>query len=156
MKEKPFNLFLWAVLILVFTSFFVSKQNNSVDIHLHDTYFVVAHTHVFWLLAVFALMVWTIYLLTGKILFSKALTWIHVVITIVTLLLFALTLFLGDYLMNPIPRRYYDFSNWNFFASLSTFTKAIDITIFVLLIGQSFFVINFILGLFKRLTKPNT
>lgn len=152
MKQKPYNLFLLTAFIFVLTSFFVLSQNNSVDIHLHDTYFVVAHTHVFWLLAILALFVWTLYLLTNKILYSKALTWTHVIITILTLLLFGLILSFGDSFMNPTPRRYYDYSNWNSFNNYTTFTKAIGITISVLLFGQFIFVINFVVGLFKRRT----
>jgi heme/copper-type cytochrome/quinol oxidase subunit 1 len=150
MKQKPYNLLLWTALFLVLTSFFILKQNNSVDIHLHDTYFVIAHTHVFWLLAIVALIVWILYLLTNKILYSKALTWTHIIITMLTLLLFALNLFFDNGFINPVPRRYYDYSNWNSFNNYTTLTKAIGISIFVLLLGQFIFVINFIMGLFKR------
>ena len=156
MKQKPYNLLLWTGLVLVLTSFPILKQNNSFDINLHDTYFVIAHTHVFWLLAIMALFVWTLYLLTNKILYSRALTWTHVIITILTLLLFALSLFFGDSFMNLTPRRYYDYSNWNSFDNYTTFTKPIGISIFVLLLGQFIFVINFITGLIKRLTNRKT
>ncbi|OJY85720.1 MAG: hypothetical protein BGP14_17380 [Sphingobacteriales bacterium 44-15] len=139
-------------LIFILTSFFVLKQDRSVDIHLHDTYFVIVHTHILWLFAVLALFVWALYLLTGKILYSKALTWTHVIITILTLLLFAFTLFWGDSFLNPAPRRYYDYSSWNSFDNYTIFTKAIGITIFVLLVGQLIFIINFMVGLFKRRT----
>jgi cytochrome c oxidase subunit I len=138
--------------IFILTSFCILKQSNSVDIHLHDTYFVIAYTHIFWLLAVLAFFVWTLYLLTNKILYSRALTWTHVIMTILTLLIFALTLFFGDIFMNPTPRRYYDYSSWNSFDNYTTFTKAIGITIFVSLFGQFIFVINFIAGLFKPRT----
>ena len=151
MKQKPYNLLLWTGLILVLTSFFILKQNNTVDIHLHDTYFVIAHTHIFWLLAFLALFVWTLYLLTNKIMFSKALVWTHIIITIMTILLFALSLFFGDSFINPTPRRYYDYSSWNSFDNYTTFTKAFGVTIFVLLFGQFIFVIIFIVGLFKAL-----
>ena len=156
MKQKPYNLLLLTGLILVLTSFFVLKQNNSVDIHIHDTYFVIARTHVFWFLAILALFVWTLYLLTNKILYSKALTWIHVIITILTLLLFAFTLSFGDSFMNSTPRRNYDYSDWNSFDNTTGFTKAIAISIFVLLYGQVIYVINFIAGLIKRLNNRKT
>lgn len=128
------------------------NQSNPVDIHLHDTYFVIAHTHIFWMLAIMAFMVWLIYLLTNKLLYSKALTWTHVIITILTLVLFASTLFFGESYLNPTPKRYYDYSIGDSLDTNTTFTKTIAITIFVLLLGQVIFVINFIAGLFKRKT----
>jgi heme/copper-type cytochrome/quinol oxidase subunit 1 len=151
-KKKPYHLLLLTALIFILTSIFLLKQSNSVDIHLHDTYFVIAHTHIFWLLAVLALFVWTLYLVTNKFLYSKALSWIHITITILTLFLFALTLFSSDSFMNPAPRRYYDYSNWNSIDNYTMFTKAIAIIIFVLLFGQLLYVVNLIVGLFKRRT----
>jgi cytochrome c oxidase subunit I len=153
MKQKQYYLLLWTGLVLVLSSFFILKQNNSVDIHLHDTYYVIARHHIFWLLAIFAFFVWTLYLLSNKILYSKLLAWIHVIITMLTLFLFILTLFFSDSFTNPTPRRFYDFSSWNSLNSDMGFTKAIGITIFVWLFGQFVFVINVIAGLFKRLTK---
>ena len=152
-KQKPYHLLLLTGLVSVLTSFFVLNQNNLVDIHLHDTYFVIAHTHIFWFLTVLALFVMTLYLLTNKILYSKTLIWTHVIVTILTLLLVALTLFFGESFMNPTPRRYYDYSNWNSFNNYTEFTKAIGITIFVLLFGQVIFIINLIAGLLKKQTN---
>ncbi len=75
---------------------------------MHDTYFIIAQTHIFLLLAILAFVVWSFYFLTNKMLYSKALTWTHVIITILTLALFAATLFFGEGLLNLRPRRYYD------------------------------------------------
>ena len=149
-KQKPYHLLLLTGLLLVLISFFVLNNNNTVDIHLHDTYFVIVHSHITWLLAIFALFVWTLYFFTNKILYSKVLTWTHIIITILTILLFGLILFFSDSFMNPTPRRYYDYSSWNSFDNYTTFTKAIGITMLVLLFGQFIFVINFIAGLFKQ------
>ena len=151
-NQKPYHLLLLTGLVFLLASFFITSQNNSVDIHLHDTYFVIGHTHILWLLAILAFFVWIIYLLTNKTLYSKALTWTHVIITILTLLLFVLTILLGDNFIKPTPRKYYDYSNWNSLDNYTAFTKAISITIFVLLLGQLTFVINFFVGLFKRRT----
>ncbi len=134
------------------TFFFTFNRNSTVDIHFHDIYFIIAHTHVFWLLAILALLLWTLYLLTHKILYSKALTWTHVIITLLTFILFALTLFFGDNFLNPTPRRYYDYSTWNSFETYSKYTKTIAIIIMILLFGQIIYVINFIAGLFKART----
>ena len=147
MKQKPHNLLLLAALIFVLISFFVSEENGTVDLHLHDTYFIIAHTHVFWLLAILSLFSWIIYALTEKILFSKVLTWTHVVITMLTLVLFALVLSFGDRFQ---PRRYYSYSIWDSFNDFDGYTKTITITMIILLLGQITFVINLIGGLFKR------
>jgi hypothetical protein len=84
-------------------------------------------------------------------LYSKTLTWIHVLITIVTFGLFALILFFGEGFLNPMPRRYYKFSKWNS-SGYNSFVITIAISIFVLLLGQIIFVVNLIAGSFKRKT----
>jgi heme/copper-type cytochrome/quinol oxidase subunit 1 len=150
MNQKPYNLLLLTGLIFVLASFFLLNQNNSVDVHIHDTYFVIAHAHIFWFLAILSLLVWTLYFLTNKFLFSKTLTWAHIIITILTLILFVFTLYFGDSLSNLKPRRYYDHSSLNSFGAADKYTKAIGRTLSILIFGQIIFIINFIAGLFKR------
>lgn len=82
--------------------------------------------------------------------FSKVLTWAHVIITILTLILFVLALYFGDSLSSLKPRRYYDYSSWNSFDPYDKYTKAIVIALNILIFGQIIFIINFIAGLFKR------
>jgi heme/copper-type cytochrome/quinol oxidase subunit 1 len=153
MKQKPYHLLLWIALALVLASFFVFKQNNSVDIHFHDTYFIIAHTHVFWLLAIVALFVWVLYWMTNKLLYSKKLTWVHVVVTVVALLLFACSFLLGNNLMNPTPRRYYEPGNWSAFNDYYTFSNAIGVAILALLFGQVIYILNLLVGLVRGMGK---
>ena len=153
MKKKPYNLLLWTGFTFILITFLVINQNSPVDIHLHDTYFVIGHTYIFWLLATLALFVWILYLVTNRILYSTTLTWVHTIITILTLLLLTTTLFISDNFMNTTPRQHYDFSNWESPDNYTTFTKAIRVTIIVLLFGQIIFIINFIVGLLKKLTN---
>jgi len=133
-------------------SVFVVRQNNSVDIHFQDTYFVIAKKHIFWFLAIISLLVWTLYLLANKILYSNALTWIHVIITVLTIAVFTLMLFFGSRLNNTGPRHYQDYGNWNSLEVYGRYAKTISIVIGMLLIEQVLFVINIIAGLFKRWT----
>ena len=150
MKQKPYHLLLLTALAFLLISFFILKDNNAIDIHLHDTYFVIAHTHVFWLLAILCLFVWILYVITNKILFSKALTWVHVIFTILAMIIFVSDFYFANIFSNIKPRRYYDFSSWVSFRHASEFVKAIGIALILFLSGQIIFVINFIAGIFKR------
>jgi cytochrome c oxidase subunit 1 len=134
--------------VSILSSLFASNQ--LVDFHLNDTYFLIEVTHVFWFLAAFALFFWMIYFLTSKILFSKILTRTHIIITILTFIVFIVTLYFGDNSFNSAPRRYYDYNSWNSFYKYSNYNKAIVITIGVLLMGQIIFLINFAGGIFKN------
>lgn len=150
--KKPYQLLLYAGIVLILMSFLELNQTTTFDLHLRDTYFVIAGTHIFWLLAILTFFLWTLYLLTSKILYSKTLTWIHVIVTILTLTLFLLILCFGERFLNPLPRRYYDFSQWNSYSAYNSNMKAIVISIFVLLSGQIIFVVNLIAGLITRNT----
>ena len=55
-----------------------------------------------------------------------------------------------------LPRRHYDYSNWNLADNYITFIKIIVITPVALLFGQIIFIVNFVVGLFKRLTNRKT
>jgi heme/copper-type cytochrome/quinol oxidase subunit 1 len=156
-KQKPYHLLLLTGIMFFLVSFFVMKKGLVTDFHFHDTYFVIAHTHIFWLFAMILLVIWTLYLLVNKLLYSKGLTWTHIIITILTSALLLFLLFPGDDTANLAPRRYYDFSTWNSHAMFDNHMKVVAITISILLCGQIIFLINLIAGLFKhRLSRPLT
>jgi heme/copper-type cytochrome/quinol oxidase subunit 1 len=150
-RQRPYSLLLLKGLVFVVTSFFLLKSGNEVDIHFHDTYYVIGHAHVFRLLATLALVLWTLYLLTFKMLYSKMLTWIHVIITILTLLFLILTLYFDNHPLNPPFRRFYDIGSWQVYNSFK-YTNPVNLILCILMIGQIVFVINFIAGCFKRKT----
>jgi cytochrome c oxidase subunit 1 len=131
-------------------SLFLLYSNKTIDLHIHDTYVVIAHTHVFWLLALAAFVFWIIYLLADKLLYSKTLSWLHIIITILTLLIPGVSFYLLQRQSTLTPRRYYDFSDWDSFMKFKEYDRILFITIGFILIGQLLFVINFIIGLFKR------
>lgn len=151
-KQKPYQLLLLSSIAFLLASVFVLRQNDPVDIHVHDTYYVMAKRHIFWFLAIISLLVWTLYLLVNKILYSHALTWIHVITTILTIALFTVMLFFGGSLNSAGSRPYQDYGNWNSWQVYEPYAKTIATVIGILLIGQVLLVINIIAGLFKRWT----
>ena len=148
MKQKPYKLLLWAAFALVLASFFITS--DSVDIHLHDTYFIIAVKHLFWALGLIAVIIWALYKLTFEFLFSRLLTWVHIIATIITLIILVLVIYSGDSLSSPKPRQYYDYSNWNSLNTYNQYAKTLGILLSIVLIGQVAYLINLIGGLIKR------
>lgn len=148
-RNKPYNLLLLTGLLFVVSSFILFDQSSTIDIHLHDTYFIVAHKQIFWLLAVLAFIIWIIYLSISSLLYSKTLMWIHIYITIISLIFIGLSLFFDESIFNPTPRSYYDFSDWNSSGVSEAFSKISNVSIIVLLLVQIVFIVNFLLRMLK-------
>jgi cytochrome c oxidase subunit 1 len=122
----------------------------TIDIQLHDTYFVIANTHIMILLAVISLVFSAVYAfypaVTGRVL-NAPMGYIHFWITLIG---FCLIGWPSHYEgLAGMPRRYLDYSNWNTFdrfAGINVFRMKVSI----LLIGaQLLFIINLIYSAVK-------
>ncbi|WP_346316794.1 cbb3-type cytochrome c oxidase subunit I [Chitinophaga sp. YIM B06452] len=132
--------------------------NSAIDIHLHDTYFVIAHFHIVMGVSAFFGMFAGIYHWFPKMYgryMNQTLGFIHFWITLVgAYLIFWPMHYEG---MAGMPRRYFDYSNWasfNMFGGLNQFISFVVIIVFA---TQLLFVFNFFYSIFKgrKLTTPN-
>jgi cytochrome c oxidase subunit 1 len=132
--------------------------NSALDIHLHDTYFVVAHFHIVMGVASFFGMFAGIYhwfpKMYGRYL-NNTMAYIHFWVTIVgAYLIFWPMHYQG---LSGMPRRYYDFSNWESFKHFGGLNEFISLVAMVVFAIQLLFVFNFFYSIFKgrKVTEQN-
>jgi heme/copper-type cytochrome/quinol oxidase subunit 1 len=133
--------------------------NYAVDIHLHDTYFIFRLSYFIWAFYIILLLFWTLCLFTKNILYSNTLSWIHVLLTIVSCILL---LIFPSVLTNvyegglaSMPRRYYDIGQSKTYSFFSDISQNTFIIACILVVGQFTYLINLVIGIYKRLSKQN-
>jgi cytochrome c oxidase subunit 1 len=124
--------------------------NSTLDIHLHDTYFVIAHFHIVMGVSAFFGMFAGIYHWFPKMYgryMNNTMAFIHFWVTLIgAYLIFWPMHYQG---LAGMPRRYYDFSPWvsfNNFDGLNRFISIVSIIVFAV---QLLFVFNFFYSIFK-------
>src|SRR5450432_3232737 len=132
--------------------------NSALDIHLHDTYFVVAHFHIVMGVASFFGMFAGIYhwypKMYGRYL-NNTMAYIHFWVTMVgAYLIFWPMHYEG---LAGLPRRYLDYSNWVSFNQFGGLNRFISIVAMIVFSVQLLFVFNFFYSIFKgrRVTSQN-
>jgi cytochrome c oxidase subunit 1 len=132
--------------------------NSTIDIHLHDTMFVVAHFHIVMGVSAFFGMFAGVYhwfpKMFGRYL-NNTLGYIHFWVTMVgAYLIFWPMHYQG---LAGIPRRYLDKRGWVSFNDFPELDKMITIVSIVVFAVQLMFVFNFFYSIFKgrKVTTPN-
>ena len=142
---------------LGFVSLFISGGltgiflgNSFLDLHLHDTYFVVAHFHIVMGVSAFFGMFAGIYHWFPKMFgrfMNNTIGYIHFFVT-----------FAGAYLIfwpmhyegiAGMPRRYYDYSAWESFKHFQSLNAFISIVAIIVFFAQLLFVFNFFVSIFR-------
>ncbi len=124
--------------------------NSALDIHLHDTYFIIAHFHIVMGVAGMFGMFAGIYhwypKMYGRYL-NNTLAYIHFWVTMVgAYLIFWPMHYEG---LAGMPRRYYDFSNWESFKMFNGLNEFISFVSIIVFAAQLLFVFNFFYSIFK-------
>jgi len=132
--------------------------NSTLDMHLHDTYFVIAHFHLVMGVASMFGMFAGIYHWFPKMfgrLMNNTLAYIHFWTTMIgAYLIFWPMHYEG---LAGMPRRYYDFSNWESFKMFGGLNEFISIVAAIVFAVQFLFIFNFFYSIFKgrKLTEKN-
>ncbi len=132
--------------------------NSALDIHLHDTYFVVAHFHIVMGVASFFGMFAGVYhwfpKMFGRYL-NNTMAYIHFWITMIgSYLIFWPMHYEG---LAGMPRRYYDYSGWTSFNMFNGLNEFISLVAMIVFAAQLLFVFNFFYSMYKgrKVTTTN-
>lgn len=138
-KKEPYQVLLLTAVMLFLAALF-NRSNSGMDIQINDTYFVFAVQHFQFALSFLLIATWLVYVVTPKWLYSKMLTWAHIILTLV-----------GCLLIQPVmqgtglPRRYYDMD--------STHTNMLfnpEFIIAMVMMAQVIYLVNVVLGRLKQ------
>ena len=122
---------------------------QSLDLHIHDTYFIISTNYFVWTISLIFFLVWGLYKLTDKILWTKKLIWLHVLTTIFVLIFFATIEAWHDKIMPTIKTT--DVVSLQKVFEDQKREQIIALTISIIfIVGQLSFFVNLVGGLFKR------
>ena len=124
--------------------------NSTIDIHVHDTYFVIAHFHIVMGVSAFFGMFAGVYHWFPKMFgryMNNTLGYIHFWITMCgAYLIFWPMHYMG---MAGVPRRYLDFTPWTSFNKFGDLNKMISIVTIIVFAVSLLFVFNFFYSIIK-------
>ncbi len=124
--------------------------NSALDIHLHDTYFVVAHFHIVMGVSAMFGMFCGVYHWYPKMFgryMNNVLSYIHFWITIIGAYLIFWPMHYEGFA--GMPRRYYDYSNWISFNQFGGLNRMISTVAIIVYATQFLFLFNFFYSIFK-------
>jgi hypothetical protein len=149
MKSQPYILFFYAAILLILVSFLL--KNQTVYFHLHDTYYVIGKKDVLLVFALIVSILWILYLLFRIILYSVMMTWIHVMVSLVAVVI--IIVFISIH-------KYYDLSGIikyrgrPYIREYNSNVQILTYSAILLFVVQIVFLINLMAGLIKGYSRP--
>jgi heme/copper-type cytochrome/quinol oxidase subunit 1 len=140
---KPYKLFLLTSALFSITVLTIDliAEKNTIDINVHDTYFIIAKFHIWALLTLFLGMLTCVYFILHKMnrKTNNILTYTHYFLTLLPII--AIPLF-GKFAQTT-PRRYYSATTSNVFDNgIPSIMTIYFILLIALGIGQLIFIVN--------------
>jgi cytochrome c oxidase subunit 1 len=124
--------------------------NSSIDIHVHDTYFIIAHFHLVMGVSAFFGMFAGVYHWFPKMFgryMNNTMAYIHFWVTLIgAYLIFWPMHYMG---LAGVPRRYLDFTLWSSFSKFGDLNRMITIVTIIVFAINLLFVFNFFYSIFK-------
>lgn len=132
--------------------------NSTLDIHIHDTYFIIAHFHIVMGVSAFMGMFAGIYHWFPKMYgryMNNTLGYIHFWITLACAYIIFWPMHYEGFA--GMPRRYYDYSNWESFKQFVELNRVISFAAILSFLVQLLFLFNFFYSIFKgrKVTTKN-
>ncbi|MBN8788301.1 MAG: cbb3-type cytochrome c oxidase subunit I [Terrimonas sp.] len=132
--------------------------NSTLDLHLHDTYFVIAHFHIVMGVSAFMGMFAGIYHWFPKMYgryMNNTMGYIHFWVTMVCAYVIFWPMHYEGFA--GMPRRYYDYSGWESFKHFVELNRVISFAAILSFLVQLMFVFNFFYSIFKgrKVTTQN-
>ena len=134
-------------LILIIINFFTN--DITVDIHIHNTYFIIAN--YFAIIGLLLLFLWLLIALTKSLVWQKSLSRIHILLSVLILIFWASLPLWYNSLWNHSrsPYTYTDFYRFRRFEGL------MSVSLLIFLLAQVIFIFNLIAGLVRRLIRQS-
>jgi cytochrome c oxidase subunit 1 len=156
LKKRPYELLGIMALLLFLVSFVPS--NSSLDINMHDAYFVIANVNLCRIASGTFLFLWSMNILFRQYLVSDRLNRLYVAGTILSLLVTAIIFIPFKQSMN-VPRRYYAFDEFEKMRSWYSYNTVITICfimgLLLFTVSQVVFIINVITGVLRKVSRPD-
>jgi cytochrome c oxidase subunit 1 len=144
-----FVYFLFAIILFIFASF----DEKTLDISIHDTYFVIQYEHIWKLLSLYFLLLTVITFGLKFFKFSLSKIWLHLHIWISFIVFFVINFILNTIEKNSQPKRYYDYSVYEDFKNSSNvidYNELLAVLLILFVFVQSFFIISILVGFIQQ------